>query len=360
MMGRDRALVIIDDKGTRSAIKILLELNGIEVLSTDDAEQGLRKIYTDAFDIVLCDLDAALPTGCDIINKLRQQKSHYKTPIIALGAENQEKGYRDAMNLGADDIITTPFQGKILMAAVKARLELKRKYAAIHHSEIQDEVFSLLNKNVTQEMLTPLYGILNVTSLINSLPGIEDVESINELLSVIYESGFRMQRTMQNLRVYALLNTEGGTEVHKVNSNIFLKDILRTVVGHYENDLAPEVKKLEQEVLQVGAWEGQDELLKIIFTELIDNGIKFAADGHLPEVKLQAVSNNFTFSVTNYTTERITFNIDGIAPFKKFHKDLSRNGLGLGLFVVKTICEKMGYSFLMTKDGANVTFIVEN
>ncbi len=358
-MNKEKALVIVDDKGTRSAIKILLELNDIEVLGTDNGAEALKRIHNDLFDIVLCDLPIALPDGNNILTCLKQSPRHYKTPVIVLSASTEEKDRRQVMNLGADDLIGTPFQGKVLMAAIRARLELADKYRAIHINEVQEHVFALLNKNLTQEMLTPLYGILNVTSLLGSLPGVEEIDSLNDLLGVIYESGFRMQRTMQNLRIYALLNTEGGTEVHKTNSNIFLKDVLRSVVAHYENDLAPGIIKLEQEVLQIGAWEGQDELLKVIFTELIDNALKFASNDELPKVNLQAVNNGFTFSVTNFTTERITFDTAAIAPFKKFHKDLSRNGLGLGLFITKTICDKMGYAFTMTKERANVTFMVE-
>ncbi len=359
-MSKEKALVIVDDKGNRSAIKILLELNDIEVLSTDEGAEALKRISNDSFDIVLCDLPIALPDGSDIINYLKQTPKHYKTPIIVLSESTEEKDRRQAMNLGADDLVGVPFQGKVLMSAIRSRLELNIKYNAIHNNEVQEQVFALLNKNLTQEMLTPLYGILNVTSLIGSLPGVEEIDSLNDLLGVIYESGFRMQRTMQNLRIHALLNTEGSTDVHKANSNVFLKDVLKSVVAHYENDLAPGITKIDQEVLQIGAWEGQDELLKVIFTELIDNAIKFSSNDELPKVKLQAVNNNFTFSITNFTTDRIIFDVEDVAPFKKFHKDLSRNGLGLGLFITKAICEKMGYNFFMSKDGGYLTFTVEH
>ncbi len=359
-MAQEKALVIVDDKGTRSAIKILLELNDIGVISTDDGAEAVRKAGEEQFDIVLCDLALALPTGYNLLNVLRDSASHYKCPVIILAADIEPKAQREAMNLGADDIIATPFQGKVLMAAIKARLELSNKYRNRHTNEVNGEVFALLNKNLTQELLTPLYGILNVTSLISSLPGSEEVDSLNELLGVIYESGFRMQRTMQNLRIYSLLHTAESTEVHKINNNVFLKDLLRAVVGHYENDLAPGITKLEQDVLQIGAWEGQDELLKVVFTELIDNAIKFTSGTQLPKVKLQAVNNNFTFSVTNYITDRIIFDVEDVAAFKKFHKDLSRNGLGLGLFITKAICEKMGYHFSMSKDGGYLTFTVEH
>ena len=359
-MGRERALVIVDDKGTRSAIKILLELNDIEVLSTDDGADALKKIQSDIFDVVLCDMPIALPEGNNIIKYLKESPVHYKTPVIVLYSTKDEKDRRLLKNLGADDVFETPFQGKTLMAAIKARFELNAKYNTIHNNEVQEQVFALLNKNLTQEMLTPLYGILNVTSLIGSLPGVEEIDSLNDLLSVIYESGFRMQRTMQNLRIHALLNTDGGADVHKINNNIFLKDLLKSVMAHYENDLTPGITKIEQEVLQIGAWEGQDELLKVVFTELIDNAIKFACNNELPKVKLQAVNNNFTFSVTNYTTDRITFNVKDLLPFKKFHKDLSRNGLGLGLFITREICQKMGYNFFMSKDGGYLTFTVEH
>lgn len=358
-MGREKALVVIENKGTRNAIKILLELNGIEVISTDDAAQAIKKIGNDFFDIVLCDLNLALPAGSNLLPFIKGHPRHYNTPFIVIADATQEKEIRQAINLGANDCIASEFQNKEFITTIKARLELSNKYKVLHKNEVSGEVFALLNKNLMQELLTPVYTLINVTKIIGTLEGVEHIDSHSDLVTAIYESGFRMQRNMQNLRIYSMLNTENSTEVHKINTDIILSDTLTEVMGHYENELWPGMKKIEQTVLQIGTWEGQLEMLKIVFTELIDNAIHFSPEGHLPELRLDALNDGFCFSVTNYLTDQVKLNVDNIMPFKKFHKDLSRIGLGLGLFIVRSICEKMGYQFTITKHDGKITFMVE-
>ncbi|MBC7554896.1 MAG: hybrid sensor histidine kinase/response regulator [Taibaiella sp.] len=358
-MNKEKALVIVEDKGTRNAIKILLELNGVDVVSTDGAAQAARRCNTEQFDIILCDMVVAMPEGNDILRVFKDSARHYKTPFLVLSQSADEKDYREARNLGANDFIPVPFSGKLLSTTVKAQLELSKRLNRILRSEINDQVFALLNKNFNQELLTPLNGILNVTALIGSIPGVEDIDSLPDLLGVIYASCFRMQRTTHNIRTYSLLNTENKGDAFLTSDNIVLESILSSVIGHYENNITSGLKVIDAEILQVGTWQGKEEYVRNIFTELIDNAVKFTPADQLPLVTLQALNNNFVFSVTNALSENVFFNVNNIAPFKKFHNDLSRNGLGLGLFVVKSICEDAGYHFFMTKKAGSVTFTVE-
>lgn len=358
-MSKEKALVIVEDKGTRNAIKILLELSGIEVASTDNAMLAKKSAQKEAYDIFLTDLNIASPAGENLLFHFKSTPETYRTPYIVLSTSDDESDLRKCMNSGAADYIKVPFSGKLLSTTVKAQLAHSKKQNALFRREIADQVFSLVNKNFNQELLTPIYGILNVTSLICGLPGVEAIDGLPDLLEVIYGSSFRMQRNTLNLRTYSLLQTEDNEQNFTGSGNIILQDVLKAVVRHYETELSNTEKKVELSILQVGTWEGKEEFIRIIFTELIDNAIKFSSGSLLPVVKLQALNNSFTFSVTNYLKDNVYFNIGQISPFRKFHNDMSRNGLGLGLFIVKAICEKMGFNFFMTKDNVSVTMTIE-
>jgi len=358
-MSRDKVLVIEEDKGTRDAIKILLELNEIDVVSTSDCAMAFKKIAHDNFDLILCDLSPALTTIADLVQKVKGDPLHYKTPIVALLESGEEKDIRHAMNTGADDFVLKPFSGKVLLAAVKARLEIGKRYKKLHNKEVSEQLFSLLNKNFNQELLTPLNGIVNTTFLVESMPGIQDVDGLNELLNAIYASSYRMLRTTQNLLTYASLNVDQEHAPVKLSKDMILQDLLQLVVGYYENGMTPDMRRIDQTVLQVGSWEGPEEYVRTIFTELIDNAVKFAPNSSVPVVKLNAINNAFTLTVTNVIKDNTHFNIHDISPFKKFHTDLSRNGLGIGLFITKSICEKVGYKFSVNRKGNYLTFTVE-
>ncbi len=359
-MNIDKVLVIESDKGDRQAVKILLELNGITVSFTQEPELVLKHLDNDNIAVVLCSIEYAINTDCNLLALIKNHPRHYKVPVIILAAANADTDIRACFNAGADDYIIKPFTGKNLISTIKARLELNKKFQHHLKNEVNEEMFSLLNKNFNQELLTPLNGILNTTLLMEDLPGVPDVEGLHELLEAIYAAGFRMQRTTQNLRTYSLLNVENGYDTIKKNKEVSLQEVLKSVISNYENHLSSGNKKMDLQVIQDGTWEGPDELVKILFTELIDNAIKFSVYNTTPLVKLLALNNNFQFSVTSEVSEKVFLKSTDIGAFKKFHNDLSRNGLGLGLYICKCIAEKMGYQLIITATSNNVTFTVQN
>jgi hypothetical protein len=54
--------------------------------------------------------------------------------------------------------------------------------------------------------------------------------------------------------------------------------------------------------------------------------------------------NGFVFTVTNTVKADAYFSIKDVAPFRKFHHDQSLNGFGIGLYLSKVLCSKIGYS----------------
>ena len=358
-MIKDKVLVVDADKSTRDAVKILLELNEMEVSFAGDGQSALKKSSHTSFSLVLCALNETDNNNAYLISELKADTRYYRTPVIALLESDAEKDIRDAMHTGADDFVVKPFSGKLLIATIKHRLELSRQYKALHNNEVSERLFSLLNKNFNQELLTPLNGIINTTVLMENLVASGDTDMIGELLTVIYASSYRIMRTTQNLLTYSSLNLSSEQAPLHHSTGIVLQDLLKQVTSRYENGQTPNQGKIDVEALQVGTWDGPAEYVRIIFTELIDNAIKFSPAAAALQVKLTALHNSFTFTVTNETRESSYFGIDDIAPFKKFHNDLSRNGLGLGLFISWAICQKMGYHLSLSRKGGRTSFTVE-
>lgn len=354
-MSRRKVLVIDDDKVIINAIKIVLELGQIEAARAGYGNELNEILNRDKFSLIIASISSATPTAADIISLVKNNPRYYKTPLIILGEPTDENERRNIMNLGADDFIRKPVPGKTLMATIKARLELAEKYETFNKEEINHKVFSLLNKNFNQEIISPLNSIVNATFMLASTPDMEK-DGHDELLNAIYASSYRMRRTTQNLLAYSSLELPDSL---KKDKDVLLKDILLEIVGYYENGMTPDMKMIEVVSDNVGYWEGSERNLRIIFTELIDNAVKFSPPHTTPEVKLKRSDKLFTFSVTNQLSKPAIFDVGDIAPFTKFHQDLSRNGLGIGLFIAKSLCEKMGYQFYENKYGDSITFTVQ-
>ena len=359
-MKKEKVLVIEDEKGTRNAIKILLELNNIEVSTTDDIALALKKLESDSYNAVLCGIQLAQQNEYAVLSAIKDNPKYFKIPLILLADNLEDADYRNAMDNGADDIVIKPFSSKALLHSIKLRIERSRKHQRFYDNEYNERVFSLMNKDFSQELITSLNGISNATFLLESLPGNEEIEGIKELVQIINTSRFRLQRISQNLRTYSFLNADKSAEATKERKNVVLQNVLQMVLDNYENQHTPEFKKTDVDVLQIGLWNGNDNYIRTLFTELIDNALKFNTTAYRPQIKLQAVNDDFTFSVTNYAKGNPGFTIDDVRPFTKFHHDLSYNGLGLGLAVCKSICMQMGYRLSINKQGNYLTFTIES
>ena len=115
-----KILVIEDDDSIRMALEDDLTLEGFQVQSAADGEQGLMMAKEKTADLIILDLMLPKLDGIDICKELR--KANIATPIIMLTAKSQEIDKILGLELGADDYITKPFSPRELLARIKAIL----------------------------------------------------------------------------------------------------------------------------------------------------------------------------------------------------------------------------------------------
>lgn len=117
-----KVLIIDDEKDIVDLVAYNLEKAGIKTSRAYDGETGLRKVSTDAVDLVL--LDVMLPgmDGWEVLKKMRGMDKTAATPIIMLTAKGDETEKVLGLELGADDYLTKPFSPKELVARVRALL----------------------------------------------------------------------------------------------------------------------------------------------------------------------------------------------------------------------------------------------
>jgi len=131
-----RILVVEDEPDMQSGIKDNLEFEGYEVDTASDGKEGLQKILSNGFDLVL--LDVMLPhiSGFDVCKKVRHENN--ETPIIFLTAKGEEIDKVIGLESGGDDYLTKPFSLRELLARVKAVLRRTEKQTgAVASSKIE-------------------------------------------------------------------------------------------------------------------------------------------------------------------------------------------------------------------------------
>ena len=112
-------LVIEDDTSLRRALRTSLKARGFEVLESPNAEEGLVLVADDRPDVVL--LDLGLP-DIDGIEALRRMRSFSDVPVVVLTARDRQQDKIEALDAGADDYVTKPFDVEEVLARVRAVL----------------------------------------------------------------------------------------------------------------------------------------------------------------------------------------------------------------------------------------------
>ncbi len=102
-----RILVIEDEPQMLLGLRDNLELEGYEVQTAADGEDGLNKAGSFNPDLVILDVMLPKKNGFDVCRELRMRSS--SLPIVMLTARSAETDKVLGLELGADDYVTKPF-----------------------------------------------------------------------------------------------------------------------------------------------------------------------------------------------------------------------------------------------------------
>jgi two-component system alkaline phosphatase synthesis response regulator PhoP len=132
-MAKEKILVVDDEEDILELVRYNLSREGYRVTGTLTGEEALRKVRTDAFDLIVLDLMLPGMDGLAFTKTLKNDPRLRNIPIIMLTAKGEESDIVAGLELGADDYITKPFSPRVLIARV--RTALRR-----HKEEPEDEM----------------------------------------------------------------------------------------------------------------------------------------------------------------------------------------------------------------------------
>ena len=112
-------LVVDDESQVRQALRTILESAGYTVVTAESGEDAIRTFAQCRPDLILMDLLVPGMVGIEAVRQLRECSS---VPIIVLSAVSEEDSKVQALELGADDYVTKPFNVKELTARILAAL----------------------------------------------------------------------------------------------------------------------------------------------------------------------------------------------------------------------------------------------
>jgi two-component system KDP operon response regulator KdpE len=113
-------LVVDDETSIRRALHSTLNKLGFTTIEAARGEEALTLVRTNSFDAVLLDINMPGMGGVDTCRNMR--KLLPQMPILMLTVRDSEDDKVEALDAGADDYITKPFQLRELTARIRAAM----------------------------------------------------------------------------------------------------------------------------------------------------------------------------------------------------------------------------------------------
>jgi len=118
-----RLLVVDDDPVIFRLLRTIFTREGFEVLGAEDGEAGVVRGLADAPDVVILDLELPKLDGIQALERLKAERP--TVPIIMLTGRNDVRSAVRAIQLGAFDYVTKPFDPDEISVSVRRAMEAR-------------------------------------------------------------------------------------------------------------------------------------------------------------------------------------------------------------------------------------------
>ena len=113
-------ILIVDDVVSNVLLlKVLLKNLNYQIATANDGLQALSAVETEKPDLILLDVGLPFQDGYQVCRRIRARSA---VPIIVLTARNTDFDELLALNIGADDFVTKPYNSQVLLARIERLL----------------------------------------------------------------------------------------------------------------------------------------------------------------------------------------------------------------------------------------------
>ena len=223
-----RILLVEDDPTIVAGLRASLKPLGWAIDSASSIAAAWTALCTEAFDTVVLDLGLSDGDGRELLFRLRSAGSlnlpDERTPVLIMTARDQVASRIEALDAGADDYVTKPFDSGELAARIRAlkRRALGRAASAISHGQLR---------------IDPAARTVSMAGCPIEL----SVREFSVLLALVEASPRVLSRAQLEMRLYewgrALDSNAIEVHIHRIRRKLG-EDLIRTLrgVGYFVPD----------------------------------------------------------------------------------------------------------------------------
>lgn len=147
-------ILIVDDEAANVLVleKTLKAVGYTQIQSTKDSRLVLDLYCQQPCDLIILDLNMPYLDGYEVMEQIKAEAGEHMPPILMLTAQHSQESRQDALDRGALDYVTKPFNTKELLSRVRNLLEaqLARKFMR-NQNEILENKVSLRTRELEKQ-----------------------------------------------------------------------------------------------------------------------------------------------------------------------------------------------------------------
>lgn len=124
-------LVTDDDPNTLEILQQYLHLEGYRVIGAGNGDEALRVLRDSEVDLILLDIQMPQRDGFGTMSEIQERSAWRDIPVIFLSSFDRPNLKVKALEMGAEDYVTKPFDRAELLARIKVVLRRSRRFREV-------------------------------------------------------------------------------------------------------------------------------------------------------------------------------------------------------------------------------------
>ncbi|MBZ5575546.1 MAG: sigma-54 dependent transcriptional regulator [Acidobacteriia bacterium] len=157
---KGNVLVVDDESDIRESLEVLLGSEGYAVDLAQNAAEGLHKMESRGYDLVLLDLMMPDRSGMEVLQEVRQRDR--ETPIFMITAYGSVEAAVKALKYGANDYFSKPWDNEKLIIEIDRMIARRRlEYENTHLKRALKQRYSFPNIIGKSERMVKLLDVVS-------------------------------------------------------------------------------------------------------------------------------------------------------------------------------------------------------
>lgn len=335
MEAKPYILAVDDTVYNLEVLSMILSDIDVEIECVESGPKALEHIAIRTPDLILLDILMPEMDGYEVCEILKSKPETSHIPVVFLSALDAVDNKVKAFEIGGVDYITKPFNS--LEVAARVRTHLKQHYML--------EEMNVLLRESFHEIYTPL-GLIK-----SSLSLLELEQEENEHLQNIKSSVQSLHSIYEDM-YYAIKKEVRSYPPEWIELEVFFEERIALFQAHmrYKKLSCKLFTDIDSPMIHINKVE-----LERLVDNLLSNAIKYAKHESFIQVKISPYEEKIRIKISNYAKK--------IQDVKKLFNELYREdhsvmGLGIGLSIVKKICDKYAIDIDVESDEEITSFIL--